>query len=267
MSFPSPFRLHRYVLTSALLSVVLAVHAQVGEHRNEFAVGPNVGYIFSNVGFTPSVSQKMHGGFTVGATFKYTTEKYFKTICSLVAEVNYANIGWKEDILDAYDKPVVNAVTGRAEEYQRHLHYVQVPVFAHLAWGKEHKGWQFFAQAGPQFGFLLSESTSTNFDLATADISQRSNQIIAQDTMGVQNRFDYGIAAGLGAELSMPKMGHMLIEARYYYGLGNIYHDSKSDYFGKSNLGNIVLKLTWLFDIGKKKSKKTVREIDVLLND
>ena len=35
----------------------------------------------------------------------------------------------------------------------------------------------------------------------------------------------------------------------YYYGLGNIYGDSKRDYFARSNHSNIVVKLAWLFDI------------------
>lgn len=237
-----------------LLLAAVGVKAQVGEHRSELAVGLNAGYVLSNVGFTPSVSQTMHGGMLMGATLKYTCEKYFRTICSLVAECNYVSAGWKEDILDAYDKPVINPQTAAAEQYQRTLHYVQVPVFAHLAWGKEGRGWQFFAQAGPQFGYLLSEKTKTNFDLSTADIDQRSNKITAQDTMQVQNRFDYGIAAGAGAEYIHPRLGHLLVEARYYYGLGNLYHDSKRDFFGKSNLGNIVLKLTWLVDLrGKRK--------------
>ncbi len=45
------------------------------------------------------------------------------------------------------------------------------------------------------------------------------------------------------------KWGHFLAEARYYYGLGNIYGSSKRDYFGKSNYGQIVFKVSYLFDI------------------
>ena len=65
------------------------------------------------------------------------------------------------------------------------------------------------------------------------------------------NLYTNGIAAGLGLEYSHPKAGHFQIEGRYYYGLGNIYGDSKKDYFGKSNFGNIVVKLTYLFDLTK----------------
>ena len=71
----------------------------------------------------------MHGGITGGFTFKYVCEKYFKTICAIQAEVNYASIGWKEEILNIHDAPVINTVTGLPEEYQRTINYIQVPVF------------------------------------------------------------------------------------------------------------------------------------------
>jgi len=61
---------------------------------------------------------------------------------------------------------------------------------------------------------------------------------------------------GLGLEFSHPKVGHFLLEGRYYYGLGNIYGDSKRDYFGRSNYSNIVVKLSYLFDILKTNNPK-----------
>ena len=234
-----------------LLSVFVAVaaNAQIGQHRNDLSVGVNGGYVLSNVGFTPTVSQGMYGGMTAGVSLRYVCEKYFSTICSIQAEVNYAKVGWKEEILTTADAPVINAQTGVAEEYSRTLNYIQIPIFAHLAWGKERKGLQFFVQAGPQIGILLGESTKANYELANANTADRGNQTVAQETMPVENKFDYGIAAGLGLEYSHPKAGHFQIEGRYYYGLGNIYGDSKKDYFGKSNLGNIVVKLTYFFDL------------------
>ncbi|MBR4388663.1 MAG: PorT family protein [Prevotella sp.] len=238
-----------------LLLMVLTeqANAQIGLHRSDFAVGVNAGYVLSNVGFTPTVSQSMHGGVTGGFTARYVCEKYYSSICSVQAEVNFASIGWKENILDKYDQPVINASTGVAEEYSRTINYVQIPIFAHLGWGREQKGAQFFFQAGPQFGFYLSESTSANFNTNEPNLDDRANQIHAQYDMPVEHKFDYGIAAGLGMEYSVPGAGHFMIEGRYYYGLGNIYGDTKKDYFGKSNIGNIVIKLSYLFDITKTK--------------
>lgn len=239
----------RYIVAALLMLAALAAKAQIGQHRNVMSVGVNGGYVMSSVGFTPKVNQKMHGGMTAGVSFRYVCEKYFNTICSVQAEVNYSKIGWKEDILDINDAPVINPLTGAAEEYSREMNYIQIPVFAHLAWGREEKGMQFFFQAGPQVGIYLSESTKATYDLAHPNLDDRANTTVAQETMPVENKFDYGIAAGLGMEYSHKKAGHFQIEGRYYYGLGNIYSDSKKDFFGKSNFGNIVVKLTYLFDI------------------
>lgn len=229
------------------------IQAQIGEHRNDLAIGVNGGMIMSTVGFDPEVPQKQHTGFTGGLTVRYVCEKYFKTICSIYAEVNYAKVGWKEDILDLNDQPVINATTGVAEQYSRTMSYVQIPVFAHLAWGRERKGLNFFFQAGPQLGIYLSESTKTNFDFDSRNTADRTSSIVAQDTMKVENKIDYGIAAGLGVEYSIPRVGHILLEGRYYYGLGDIFGNSKKDYFGRSNFGNIVVKLTFLFDLIRTK--------------
>lgn len=245
----------RKILIILFLIASVPVSAQIGEYRNDLSIGVNGGYVLSNVGFTPKVNQAFHGGLTGGVSFRYVCEKYFSTICAVQAEVNYSQIGWKENILDLHDAPVVNPVTGVPEEYSRAMNYIQIPVFAHLGWGKEDKGFQFFFQAGPQVGFCLGESTNMNFDFDEMNTGDRVNQTVAQDTMAVENKFDYGIAAGLGVEYSHPKLGHFQLEARYYYGLGNIYGDSKKDYFGKSNFSNIVVKLTYLFDIVRTRKK------------
>ena len=202
--------------------------AQIGEHRSNFSIGINGGYVLSNVGFTPSVTQGWHGGFTGGMSLRYVCEKYFSTICSVAAEVNYASIGWKEDIKTALDGAVIGD-QGAAEEYERTVNYVQIPVFAHLAWGRENRGFNVFFNIGPQFGLYLSDKIKKNYTEPniSADTG-RGNTITVQETMPIEKKFDYGIAGGLGTEYSHPRLGHFLVEARYYYGLGNI--------FGNTNL-------------------------------
>ena len=230
--------------------------AQIGVHRNDFSIGVNGGYNMSSVKFTPKVSQSQLGGINAGLSARYVCEKYFNTICSVYGEINYSQMGWKEDILDVNDQPVINSTTGLSEEYQRTISYIQVPVMAHLAWGRERKGVAFFVNVGPQFGYCLSETTKTNFNFSDRNMADRVNPVCAQDTMAIENKFDYGIAAGAGLEFSIPRVGHFLLEGRYYYGLGNIYGDSKRDYFGSSNFNNISVKLTYLFDIVRTKNEK-----------
>ncbi len=238
---------------------LLATRAQVGEYRNDLAVGVSAGYMLSSVGFVPEVPQKQLGGMTGGVTLRYTCEKYFKSVCAIVAEVNLVQTGWKENIMDMDNQPVyyVND-TEKANplSYERHMKYVQVPIMARLGWGRERKGLQGFIQLGPQIGFFLDESTTSNLQSGIGTQTERSSKIVAQDTMAVQKKFDYGIAVGGGIEFSHPKVGHFILEGRYYYGLGDIYKNSKSDFFGRSNFGQIVIKATYLFDIIRTKNDK-----------
>ena len=236
---------------------IVTTVAQVGEYRTDFAVGVNGGYLLSNISFTPDVPQKMKGGMTAGLTFRYTCERYFKSVCAIVAEVNIAKVGWKENILDIDNQPVYYVDNpDEALRYERSMTYIQIPLMARMGWGRERKGLQGYIQVGPQMGFFMSESTNSNIVSGVATITQRSSSIVAQESMPVEKKFDYGITGGAGIELSVPKVGHFLLEGRYYYGLGNIYGNTKSDYFGKSNFGQIVIKLTYLYDIVKTKNDK-----------
>ena len=250
----------KYLLPLGLLALLpFTAEAQVGDYRTDLAIGGSAGYVMSNVGFVPDVPQGQLGGFTAGLTVRYTCEKYFSSVCSIVGEVNVTQTGWKEDILDANNDPVYYADDVNKESplfYERKMTYLQIPFMARLGWGRERKGLQAFFQAGPQIGVYLSESTKTNVMIGHGTANQRASQVVAQDTLAVQNKFDYGIAAGGGVELSIPKLGHFILEGRYYYGLGNIFKNSKSDYFGKSNHGQIVIKATYLFDIIRTRNPK-----------
>ncbi len=248
-------------------------YGQVGEYRRDLGIGFNGGYVLSNVNFQPKVPQGMLGGTTFGFTARYTCEKYFKSICAIVAEVNYAQIGWKEDILTMEDQPVpLHTDPTQNLYYSRKMNYIQVPLLARLGWGRERSGFQAFIQLGPQFGMYLSDKADTNFDVTDPAFNPvvikgaytkeyqyagvRASHVVAQDSMAIENKFDYGIAVGAGLEYSNRHVGHFIVEARYYYGLGNIYDNTKRDYFGISNFGNIVVKFTYLFDIIRTKNSK-----------
>ena len=159
----------RRVLLVTLFSVfcsLFAAKAQVGEYRTDFALGVNGGYLMSNISFVPKVPQSMLGGVTGGLSARYTCEKYFNSICAVVAEFNYAQIGWKENILDMNDKPVpLHTDPSQNLSYTRKMTYVQVPLLARMGWGRERNGFQAFIHLGPQFGMFLSEKTESNFDV------------------------------------------------------------------------------------------------------
>ncbi len=257
----------RRILMLSMVLCAMAAKAQVGDYRTDLAVGVNGGYVMSNVAFVTKVPQSTLGGMTGGLTVRYTCEKYFSSICAVTAELNFAQIGWKEKILDMNDQPVpLHTDPSQNLRYQRTMTYVQVPLLARLGWGRERNGLQAFIHLGPQIGFFVNDKTETNFDVhqtafdPSSEVYQyaekRASHVVAQDTMTVKNKFDYGIAVGAGLEFSNRHFGHFMIEGRYYYGLGNIYGNTKRDYFSRSNFGNIVIKCTYLFDIIRTKNSK-----------
>jgi hypothetical protein len=136
------------------------------------------------------------------------------------------------------------------------MSFLQIPVLARMGWGRERSGFQFFFQIGPQMGVFLGEKTNKNFNINERNARARTSQIIAQDTMAVENKLEYGLTGGVGLEFSHRKLGHFLLEGRYYYGLGDLYGNSKKDYFGRSNLTNIVVKLTYMIDLHKTNNPK-----------
>lgn len=256
------YNIRRLVIATAIiifnfqLSIVSSISAQVGEYRHVWSFGLSGGYALNKVSFQPDVSQKMHGGYTYGIVGRYTSEKYFSTICSLQMEVNITQLGWKEDIQTISGDRVINPDTGLAEEYKRDITYVQIPFLAHLAWGKERRGVNAFLNAGPQIGFYAKEKISKNYEKPYTPTNypdyvsgkQRVNTEVEQETMAIEKKFDYGIAVGAGVEWDIRYVGRMSLEGRYYYGLGNLFGDSKTDEFGKSSNGTIFVKLSYLRD-------------------
>lgn len=233
--------------------------AQVGEHRNQFAVGFQAGYNLNKVDFVPKVNLGTHMGLTGGLVARYTCEKYFKTICSIQMEFNYSQLGWKEDIRDASDNPVhLRDNQEENERFKHNINYFQIPILAHLAWGKEKQGLNFFFNAGPVLGFYLDHDVDSNFKSDKVNYEKRGYDESKKETLTKTyeeknskptNNFDFGIAAGLGLELHIKPIGRFQIEGRFYYGLGNIYGDSKSDCFSRSAHQTIILRGAYLIDI------------------
>ena len=251
----------------------LYVSAQVGEFRKDLAVGFNGGVAMTSVAFVPKVPQSMLNGPTFGLTARYTCEKYFSSICAIAVELNYTQLGWKENILDYDNQPVpLHTDETQTLNYARKINYIQVPLLARLGWGRERSGFQFFIQLGPQVGFYMNDQVESNFDVHDPAFNpviidgkyspeyqyanKRVSHVVAQDTLAVENKIDYGIDLGAGLEFSNRHVGHFIVEGRYYYGLGNIFGNTKRDYFGRSNYGSIIVKFTYLFDIIRTKNSK-----------
>lgn len=216
---------------------VLPSHAQVGDQRHNLAIGVNGGINMNSVSFTPSVKQKNLMGINGGFTVRYISEKYFNMICGAQIEVNFSQHGWDEYYEDYPDL-----------SYTRTMNYVEIPFLAHLAFGKE-RGMQFFIHAGPQVGFMISDSEKIAGDWEAA-IKSNSTITTEQHGKAIDKKFDYGITGGAGVELRT-KAGNFIVEGRYYYALSDFYNSTKKDYFARSAHGVITAKITYLFDLKK----------------
>lgn len=226
------------ILTMTL--VTCSLMAQVGELRNEVAVGFNGGYNLSSVDFSPTIKQGLQPGYTGGLTLRYTSEKYFALICAAQLELNFAQRGWNETIDD-----------GTHNTYRRTTNYIEIPFFAHLGWGKEDRGLQFFVNVGPQIGLFLNDTEYYGFSQEYPwNPNKRPNNINAQYGKEVENNLEYGIAGGAGMEFKTG-IGNFILEGRYFFGLSDMYGNAKADPFGRSANTTITAKVTYLIDIVK----------------
>jgi len=225
-----------------LLAVLLCapLHAQVGEHRNDLTIGVNGGYLLNRTSFNPTIKKVYKGGETLGLTVRYTCEKYFAAICAIQAEINYANMGWKEDI-----DPELSSDT-----YYRDMRYIQVPLFARLSWGRERKGFLFGFLIGPQIAYCFGETEHYSDPWVG---KPRPNNVTQQYGKTVERRFEYGISGGLSFEIGTKRAGRFMLEGYYFYGLSDIFNNSKKDPFGRSANGAIIVKAAYLYDIIRTK--------------
>ena len=76
-------RVKRTLLVYLFALLPLSLWAQVGEYRNELAVGVNGGLTMSSVSFVHEIPQNQLLGKTFGLTLRYTGEKYFSSICAI----------------------------------------------------------------------------------------------------------------------------------------------------------------------------------------
>ena len=204
----------------------------------EFAVGVSGGAAFSSVTFSPKVLQSKKIGPTFGLTGRMTMGKNV----GLQLEMNFVQQGWKEK----YEPPEATEEEGEVSpptpdyHYRRQLNYVQMPFYSRVQFGgKNVKG---FLQAGPQIGYFIGESTRENLNGATP------GRVNTQHDMPVQNKFEWGISGGGGIEIRTG-IGLFIMEGRYLYSLGDIYHARREDPFSKSATQVISAKISYLIQL------------------
>lgn len=225
-------RVYRALVVVAVALIALGARAQTHYSAN-ISLGAQGGIDISRVFFTPNVRQGWPVNPMFGLRFRYIEENHF----GLIAEVNYVRRGWSENFEELPFR------------YRRDLDYIEIPVFAHIYFGRRAR---FFINAGPQIAFRMGESYSANFDpydiqsIPDFPLANRRND---QLTEKVVQKVDYGISAGLGCEFSVNQKNAVSLEARYYFGLGNIFSSKRQDTFRASNMMYISVNAGYWFRI------------------
>lgn len=196
-------------------------------------LGVKGGVTFSNVMFKPSATTKFGIGYTGGLMFRYSEENHF----GLIAEVNLVQRGWAEKFEDL------------PYNYHRALNYIETPIMSHIYFGKRAK---FFFNAGPEIAYYLGDKITSNFDYMNPSevpgLTDKGRRI-EQLTMQVSQKLDFGIVGGLGGEFSINRRNALSVEARLYYGIGNVMPSGRQDTFTLSNQLSIGVTAGYWFRI------------------
>lgn len=208
-------------LIALLLCMCLAskVQGQASpKFESEWNIGIGFGPTISAVDFYPNVPTKSYSQYHGGLAVRYISEKNL----GVIAELNYAQNGWMELFKDNPER-----------QHSHQLNYIEMPILTHIYFGNKVR---FFINLGPKIGILLSESEKLND--ALADYLGSGNVPLSTAThqyyRSADNKFDYGLTAGLGLEFRT-KIGSFSLEGRYNFGLSDIYSNKKTDYFSKSS--------------------------------
>ncbi len=213
-----------FALTLLLFAAPMA--AQRYFYEPEYALGMRAGATASFVSFVPAISDRqLLYGAQAGVAFRYITDRHF----GIQVETNFTQRGWKEKS-DAFT-------------YERQLDYIEIPFLSHIYFGKKYFRW--FFNLGPEISFRVDDRTKKN---TISSDDQKS----ARHTDPFKTAFDYGIAVGTGFEFQTRRAGIYQLEARYSFGLGDLFKNSTSDTYSRSSNQNISLCLGFLFNIKRK---------------
>ncbi len=202
-------------------------------YKPHVSVGGRAGISMSKMSFSPGVKQGWLMGTAGVVSFRYSEEKIF----GVIAEFGWEQRGWKENFEEA----------SSLFSYTRSLTYLRLPIMTHIYFGgPRFKG---FVNLGPEVSYMIGDKISSNFNYAApGDIEGfPENRMVSQMSMDISNKFDYGIAAGLGCEFYVQPRHSISFETRLYYGLGNIFPSKKADIFSASRSMSIEATIGYNF--------------------
>ncbi len=211
--------------------LILAAWAQPKVPR-ELQFGAIGGANLSSYTFNPSVTQDKSLGYTAGVGVRYVEEKFF----ALQGELLLTRRGMK-DRYDSYPQ----------YHFERQLTYVEMPLMAHVYFNIGQRNEVSF-DVGPKLGYFLSDATSGNLDSEfETNVASAATHGYLHHTLAVDQKFDYGIQAGLGYEFHFNRQLSLQVQGRYYFGLGDIFPSTKADTFETSSNQSVQIVMALWF--------------------
>ena len=206
-------------------------YSQSNSFVPEWSYGINGGLTFSKVSFSSRISipQESLQQFSGGLTGRYISDKHF----GIQVELNYSQRGWKELTDTIY-----------LNKYSRSLAYLELPFLTHIYFdlGKQVR---LIFNLGPQIGYYIGAK----------EIEREINDPIRETSyfdLPVQKSFDYGLKGTMGLEFRT-KAGSFILDGKYYFGLSDIFNNTKADFFQASANKVIGVNLTYLFRVKSKR--------------
>lgn len=223
----------KHVILLLLILFTFIVNAQDRQFKPEWNIGIGFGPTFSSMSFETgtyvnTLRTKNKQQFFGGLALRYLSEKNL----GLIAELNYSQQGWKQDFKETPQY-----------EHSHQLNYLEIPILTHIYFGDKVR---FIFNLGPKLSILLNDSENMNKALEDYLASGGFPQFYPsyQYYHMAHRKIDYSLVGGMGLEFRTG-IGNFALEGRYSFGLGDIYNNSKSDYFTRSANRVISAKLTY----------------------
>jgi hypothetical protein len=204
--------------------IFINTNSAYSQFKNELSVGFIQGVVYPTVSFEPLVTQQSFFRYHGGVAVRYIAEPNV----GIQAELTYSQRGWNEQ---AYSSGY----------FRKEIDYIELPLLTHIYMGKD--AFRFFVQLGPKIRYAINETNTNTYINSTSH----------QHTTEIDNQVDYSLLGGLGIEIRTKKIGYFQVEARYDFGIGDIYSNRKADYFARSSNQAIIASINYLYPLFKKK--------------
>ncbi|MDO4790796.1 MAG: porin family protein, partial [Porphyromonas sp.] len=190
-----------FVLISLFLSASFAAFGQdINEIKQILSYSPGkarfmAGVIAGGNGqymiFQPEIKQKVRLGYDAGIVLRADMGElpWTSIEAGIWLEASYSDRGWIE-----------NNEENPNLKYARNLRWINFPFMTHLMIDAFDSNWKLTLDAGPNFGWLLSETSESTYKQG-----ENYSVVTQQHNMPVENKFAWGIGGGPGLEYHAKK--------------------------------------------------------------